>query len=83
MHFYQIEVHVFPNWSRWLKNTKQLKFDKQQIFYAFLKKWEKNHIFREFWKSSVAHVKIVVCFLFLSELGKQKPAELDQTILRR
>ena len=25
---------------------------------------EKNHIFREFWKSSVTHIKIIVCVLF-------------------
>ena len=76
VHFYEIKVHVLKNWSRWLKNTKHLKFDIRQIFYASLKKWKKNHIFREFWKSSVAHVKIVVCF-FPSEHGRQKPTELD------
>ena len=65
-----------------LKNTKHLKLIYGRFFYAFLKNG-KNHIFREFLKSSVAHVKIVVCFFFLSELGKQKPSELDQTILRR
>ena len=34
VHFYQIEVQVFMNWSIWLKNTKHLKFDIQQIFYS-------------------------------------------------
>ena len=57
--FYQIEVQVLTNWSRRLKNTKHLKFDIRQIVYASLKNEKKNHIFREFKKSSVTHVKIV------------------------
>ena len=45
MHFYQIEVQMFTNWSRRLKNTKQLKFDIRQIFYASLKNEKKIDFF--------------------------------------
>ena len=47
-----------------LKITKHLKFDIRQIFLRIFEIMEKNHIFREFWKSSAAYVKIIVCFFF-------------------
>ena len=55
-----------------IKNTKHLKFDRRQIFTNVLKNG-KNYVFWEFWKSSVAHVKIVVCFFFyLNLVGKNQ-----------
>ena len=42
---------------------------------------EKNHIFENFENRQKHTLKSLYAF-FLSELGKQQPAELDQTILQ-
>ena len=44
---------------------------------------KKNHIFRDFWKSSVARVWIVVCVLFYLSMVDKYLTELGQSILGR
>ena len=65
-----------------LKNTKHLKFDIWQFFDAFLKKWKKI-TFSENFENRQQHTLKSLYAFFLSELGRQKATELDQTILRR
>ena len=51
--FSQIKMQAATNWSSHLKKNQPFFFFKRQIFYAIFK----NHIFRVFKKSSVAHLK--------------------------
>ena len=63
-----------------LKNTNHLKFDIWQIVCAFLKKMEKI-TFSENFENRQKHTLKSLYAFFLSVPGRQKPTELNQTIL--
>ena len=66
VYFYQVGVQTVPGDLK----HKHFKFDIQQSF-THLKKWKQNHIFQDFWKLTVAHVKIVVCVsIYLNMVDK-------------
>ena len=63
-----------------LKNTKHLKSEIRQIFYALLKNGKKFTNFDNFENRQQHTFKSLYAFFYLNLVGK-KPTELDQTIL--
>ena len=47
VHFYQIKVHVFTNWSRWLKKHQTFEIWYTADFLRIFKKMEKKITFSE------------------------------------
>ena len=77
--FYQIKMQAPTNWSSHLKNIKNLKLIKRQIFYAIFK----NRIFPIFLKIISSTRKNHCMRLILCQHGRQDPTKHDKSILHR